>query len=91
MIKSANLFIHPWAFADEGLGQVLDTISDLGITCLHVASLYHAGYFLYGHNPKRKVHLLEDGVCYYQPRESHYQDCPSKPALADITKRQANT
>ena len=63
----AGLSIFPWDFADEGLDEVLGFVRDLGITRLVLASVYHAGFFIHPHNPKRKVHLLEDGVCYFHP------------------------
>ena len=73
-----------WDFADEGLDEVMHFVRDLGITRLNLPSVYHAGYFLHPHNPKRKVHILEDGVAYFHPTESRYVDSPIKPAVASM-------
>ena len=83
-MKHAGLSIFPWDFADEGVDEVLDFVRDLGITRLVLASVYHAGFFLHPHNPKRKVHLLEDGVCYFHPTESHYRESSIKPTVASM-------
>lgn len=51
---------------------MLERARALGITHLALASLYHAGFFLYPHNPRRKTHLLEDGVAYFRPDPACY-------------------
>lgn len=83
-LDSAGLHIFPWDFADEGLDGVMSFVRDLGVTRLNLASVYHAGYFLHPHNPRRKVHMLEDGVAYFHPTESLYVDSPLKPAVASM-------
>lgn len=84
MLKSATLFCYPWDFRDEGIDDLAQRARDLGITHLAVASGYHAGYFLYPHNPGRKVHLLEDGVVYFQPDERCYADGPIRPVVTTM-------
>ena len=71
MISQAGLFIYPWDFVDEGPDELVASIKALGITHVIVASLYHAGFLLYPHNPRRKSHLLEDGVAYFHPEPTH--------------------
>lgn len=71
-LRAAYLFCYPWDFADEGIDRLAGRARDLGVTHLAVASLYHAGYFFYPHNPRRKVHMLEDGVAYYHPDPQRY-------------------
>lgn len=66
------LFCYPWDFVDEGLDAVLARVRALGITHLALASVYHAGFFLYPHNPRRRTHLLEDGVAYFHPDPACY-------------------
>ena len=73
-LRAAYLFCYPWDFADEGVDQLVGRARDLGVTHLAVASLYHAGFFFYPHNPRRKVHMLEDGVAYYHPDPECYPE-----------------
>ena len=79
---AASLYIFPWCFADEGIEKLARYVRDLGITQLGLTCHYHAGFFLYGANPKRRVHMLEDGVTYFRPTASHYDDIPIKPAVS---------
>ncbi len=69
MMKRAGLFTYPWDFADEGVDELVGYVRDLGVTRILLTSVYHAGYFLHPHNPRRKTHLLEDGVAYFHPRD----------------------
>jgi hypothetical protein len=87
MIQSAALFVFPWDFMDEGVDGLVGRAVDLGVTHLILVSHYHAGYFLYTHNPKRKVHLLEDGVAYFWPDDSAYADGPIRPKIAQMCTR----
>ena len=73
-LQAAYLFCYPWDFADEGVDRLIGRARDLGVTHLAVASLYHAGFFFYPHNPRRKVHMLEDGVAYYHPDPACYPE-----------------
>lgn len=73
-LRAAYLFCYPWDFADEGVDRLIGRARDLGVTHLAVASLYHAGFFFYPHNPRRKVHMLEDGVAYYHPDPACYPE-----------------
>ena len=68
-MKRAGLLTYAWDFADEGLDELVARICGLGITRILVTSIYHAGYFLHPHNPRRKTHLLEDGVAYFHPSD----------------------
>lgn len=83
-VTTASLFVFPWCFADEGIEQLMTYLRDLGINRLALTSHYHAGFFLYGTNPKRRVHMLEDGVTYFRPTESFYADSPIKPAVSRL-------
>jgi len=81
-VTTANLYIFPWCFADEGVEKLMDYVGDLGINRLGLTSHYHAGFFLYGTNSKRHVHMLEDGVTYFRPTDSFYADSPIKPVAS---------
>lgn len=86
-LRAAYLCCYPWDFADEGLDELIGRARDLGITHLAVASIYHAGFFFYPHNPRRKVHLLEDGVAYFHPDDSHYRGGPLHPTRAALCRQ----
>ncbi len=73
-LRAAYLFCYSWDFVDEGIEDLVGRARDLGVTHLAVASLYHAGFFFYPHNPRRKVHMLEDGVAYYRPDPACYPE-----------------
>lgn len=73
-LQAAYLFCYPWDFVDEGVDRLIGRARDLGVTHLAVASLYHAGFFFYPHNPRRKVHMLEDGVAYYHSDPACYPE-----------------
>ena len=88
MISQAGLFIYPWDFVDEGPDELVASIKALGITHVIVASLYHAGFLLYPHNPRRKSHLLEDGVAYFHPDPTHYAAGPMRPRIASMCRDQ---
>ena len=87
MLTSAALFCYPWDFEDEGLEALVGRVRDLGVTHLAVATSYHAGYFLYPHNPRRRTHLLEDGVVYFHPEEGRYAGGPIRPAVATMSRQ----
>lgn len=86
-LRAAYLFCYPWDFADEGVDRLIGRARDLGVTHLAVASLYHAGFFFYPHNPRRKVHMLEDGVAYYHPDPACYPEGLA-PQVAAVSRDQ---
>ena len=86
MLNAAVLFCYPWDFRDEGLDEVVGRARDLGITHLAVTTSYHAGFFFHPHNPKQKVHLLEDGVVYFHPNEACYTEGPIRPVVASMSQ-----
>jgi len=88
MIQAAVLFCYPWDFRDEGIDAVIGRARDLGVTHLAVATSYHAGFFFHPHNPKQRVHLLDDGVVYFHPNEACYADGPIRPVVAAMSREQ---
>jgi hypothetical protein len=86
MLKRAGLFTYTWDFVDEGVNTLLARIRDLGVTRILLTSLYHAGFFMHPHNPKRRTYLLEDGVAYFHPNESRYSNSVIKPVVASMCK-----
>lgn len=84
-LQAAYLFCYPWDFADERVDRLIGRARDLGVTHLAVASLYHAGFFFYPHNPRRKVHMLEDGVAYYHPDPACYPE-ELAPQVAAVSR-----
>ena len=85
-MKSAGIYIFPWDFVDEGMEELLERLQGLGLTRLYLTSAYHAGFFVFPHNPKRTVHLLEDGVTYFHPDPDAYTATPLKPQIASICR-----
>ena len=85
-IKRAGLFCFATDFSDEGVDETIAYLRDLGITQLTLASVYHAGFFIYPHNPRMKVCMLEDGVTYFHPTASCYANSPIKPTIASVCK-----
>ena len=83
-LRSAGLCLFAWDFAEEGADELIAHVRDLGVTRLYPAVLYHAGYFIHPHSPKRKVRLLDDGVAYFHPDMSLYADTPLKPTIAPM-------
>jgi len=86
--RHAGLFVYPWDFVDEGVDALVGRVRDLGVTHLWLASLYHAGFFLYPHNPRRRTHLLEDGVAYFHPHLPAYAGGPMRPRVAALCAEQ---
>ncbi|MDP7398545.1 MAG: hypothetical protein QGF67_01730 [Lentisphaeria bacterium] len=79
---NAALFTFLWDFVDEGVDDLAAYIRDLGVTRVVVTSQYHAGFFMHPHNPRRKTHLLEDGVSYFHPDPSRYDGLAIRPIPA---------
>ncbi len=79
--------LFAWDFCDEGVDPLLERLAELGATSIFLASVYHAGWFLLPHNPKRKCHFCEDGAAYFHPDASLYENTPLKPRIAEIAAR----
>jgi len=86
-LTDAALCVFAWDLQDEGTDTVLQFAADAGLTSLFLASVYHAGWFLLPHNPRRKCHLTEDGVAYFHPTETLYEATPLKPKIAGIAEQ----
>ena len=71
-IKSASMWTYLWDLADEGYGEVLHRLKEVGMTSISLATAYHAGKFLEPHNPKRRVVFTEDGTVYFSPNRKRY-------------------
>jgi hypothetical protein len=85
-MNDAALCVFPWDLQDEGLDTVLHSAAGLGVTRLFLASVYHAGWFVLPHNPRRKTFMTEDGVAYFHPEPVHYASTPLKPKTAAIAR-----
>ena len=86
MMNDAALCVFPWDLEDEGLDAVLGFAAGLGVTRLFLASVYHAGWFVLPHNPRRKAYMTEDGVAYFHPDPAQYASTPLKPQVARMVK-----
>jgi hypothetical protein len=61
---SIELFAYPWDIADRGPARFAEECRNLGVTRLHVTSLYHSGKFLLPRNEARRVYFAESGMAY---------------------------
>jgi hypothetical protein len=64
MAISIELFAYPWDILDTGVARFADECRELGVTRVHVTTVYHSGKFLLPRNSRRKVHLLESGTAW---------------------------
>lgn len=79
---NAGIFLHPWDILDEGSEQVFSRIKEAGIKHVNLATSYHSGRYILPHNPKRKTYFAEEGVVYFRPDPSFYEDTPIKPKMS---------
>jgi hypothetical protein len=86
----STVWAYPWDLLDEGLETSLARIAELGANCVSVATSYHDGMFLAPHNPRKKVHFLEDGVVYYRADSSAFADTEIKPVSSRMVGRDAS-
>jgi len=75
----SGIFVHPWDVVHEGAGKLLETVSDLGVKRINLATSYHAGRYILPRDPKQRVFFAEEGVVYFQPEQSYYRNTPLKP------------
>src|SRR5688572_4599770 len=85
-MNDAALCVFPWDLEDEGLDAVLGFAAGLGVTRLFLASVYHAGWFVLPHNPRRKTCMTEDGVAYFHPDPAQYASTTLKPQIARMAR-----
>jgi hypothetical protein len=79
---NAGIFLHPWDILDEGAEQVFSRIKETGIGHVNLATSYHSGRYILPHNPKRKIYFAEEGVVYFHPDSTFYEDTPIKPRMS---------
>lgn len=82
MMNDAAICLFAWDLRDEGIQPVFEFLADAGITTLYLASVYHAGWFLLPHNPRRRCYMPDDGAAYFHPTASRYEATPLKPRVA---------
>ena len=66
------IYAYPWNLADEGVPEVVGTITALGIDTITIAGSYHAGKFLHPHGRGGKVFFPEDGTVYFKADPARY-------------------
>ncbi|MEN6625359.1 MAG: hypothetical protein ABFD69_03920 [Candidatus Sumerlaeia bacterium] len=62
-----------WDLADEGIHEVLDRLTQLGIDGIHLALAFHGGRFYCPHNRRHGMVHAPDGAVYFQPLLSCYE------------------
>jgi hypothetical protein len=83
-MRDAAICLFAWDLRDEGIDPVLEFAASVGLTSLFLAGIYHNGWFLLPHNPRRKCYMPEGGVAYFHPTASLYEATPLKPKVARI-------
>jgi hypothetical protein len=88
-LRAANVDTSIFAFAtdlqDEGVETVLDNVQGrAGIGGITYAALYHAARDVFPHNPKRRVHFFEPGVCYFRPNPALYRHLAIQPRVSRL-------
>ena len=59
--NSVELFAYPWDILDRGPELFIDECAALGVTALHLTTLYHSGKFLLPRRREHKVYFPEPG------------------------------
>ncbi len=71
-------FAYAWDVIDEGVETVADTLTDIGVTELNVATNYHSTQTYDPRNPKRST-FFTHASCYFQPDSARYGDLEPVP------------
>lgn len=85
-MEDIALCLFAWDLQDEGIDPVLDFCADAGVTSLFLASVYHSGWFVHPHNPRRRTYMTEDGVAYFHPDPAQFAATPLQPKVAQVSR-----
>lgn len=83
-MQDAAICVFAWDFADEDIDRVLGFVAEAGLSSLYLASVYHAGWFVLPHNPRRTCYMPEDGVAYFHAQPRFFDDTPLKPVVGRV-------
>lgn len=64
------VWAYPWDLRDEGIDTAIDTLQDLGVTEVNLATNYHSVQAFTPHNPKRRT-WFSRASSYFQPSENY--------------------
>ncbi len=78
-----ELFAYPWDIVDRGPEAFADECAALGVTRVHVTTLYHSGKFLLPRNSRHKVFFPEPGRLFI-PLGSDAFDGPIVPEQGEL-------
>ena len=73
------IYVHPWDIFEEGASHVLETMKNMNLNSMNIATVYHAGRFLLPHNILRKVVSAEEGVAYFNYDQEYFNKTNLKP------------
>ncbi len=74
-----SMYLHPWDLIDEGAEKVMNTMSEMGLSHINIATSYHCGRYILPHNPKKLVYFAEEGVIYFEPLSEFFTNTKLKP------------
>jgi hypothetical protein len=96
----SGIFVHPWDVVHEGVENLLETVSGLGVNRINLATSYHAGRYILPRDPKQRIFQAEEGVVYFKPDLSFFERSLLKPVrstkfgnvdvLEEVTKAAKN-
>lgn len=81
---SIELFAYPWDILDRGVEAFADECRALGVTRLHVTTVYHSGKFLLPRRSRERVYFPQPGAIYVPIETSRFGDTgPVRSPIAD--------
>ena len=81
-----SLFAHIWDFADDHIDRLMDSVGQMGLNTICLASTYHSGWFIHPSNPRHRAFMTEGSVCYFHPHHAIYRKTKLRPLVSQIVK-----
>ncbi|HVC34381.1 MAG TPA: hypothetical protein VNL16_12800 [Chloroflexota bacterium] len=82
-----TLWTYPWDLLDDGVDTALDTIVELGLRTISLATVYHSFEQIRPHLAGPKYFVAPEAAVYFQPTASLYAETCIKPHLSPIVSR----
>jgi catechol 2,3-dioxygenase-like lactoylglutathione lyase family enzyme len=78
-----SLWSYPWTFAAEGLGDAWQTLGDIGVDAVNLASHYHSVRAMQPRFPE-SLFVQYPGGCYFEPDPARFDATPIDPIPNDV-------